>query len=152
MSDRCCLPRNTLQPLRDRPEFEWSLPKQRGSAGVAAEQAETKAGRTHIFLVSSSELQRLSPESHVTVNDPLGESFPKAAPESLSHPDDLLTPREQEVLRLIAEGRSTKQIAAQLGIAFMTAVCHRTHIMEKLGIHELAGLVRYAVRKKLIEA
>ena len=62
-----------------------------------------------------------------------------------------LTPRETEVLKLIAEGLSTKQIAAQLGISFKTAVSHRSRIMAKLDIHEVASLVRYAIRKKLIE-
>ena len=62
-----------------------------------------------------------------------------------------LTPRETEVLKLIAEGLSTKQIAAQLGVSFKTAASHRSRMMEKLDIHEVASLVRYAVRKKLIE-
>ena len=65
---------------------------------------------------------------------------------------DELTPRETEVLKLIAEGLSSKQIAARLGIAFKTAVSHRTCIMDKLAIHEVAGLVRYAIAQKLIEA
>jgi DNA-binding CsgD family transcriptional regulator len=46
---------------------------------------------------------------------------------------------------LIAAGRPSKQIAADLGISFKTAVTHRTHIMEKLDLHTVAGLVRYAV-------
>lgn len=57
-----------------------------------------------------------------------------------------LTPREVQVLTLIAAGFSTKQIAAFLGIAFKTATCHRCRLMEKLGIHEVAGLTRYAIR------
>ena len=64
---------------------------------------------------------------------------------------DGLTPRETEVLKLMAEGLSSKQIAARLGIAFKTAVCHRSRLMAKLGIHHAPGLVRYAVRQKLIE-
>ena len=62
-----------------------------------------------------------------------------------------LTPRETEVLKLIAEGNSSKQITARLGISFKTVVSHRSRIMGKLGIHEVASLVRYAVREKLIE-
>jgi len=63
---------------------------------------------------------------------------------------DCLTGREVEVLRLIAEGKSTKQVAASLGIAFRTAVCHRYRIFQKLQIHETASLVRLAVRAGLV--
>ena len=62
-----------------------------------------------------------------------------------------LTQREREVLRLVAEGLSSRKIALQLGISFKTVTTHRYRIMEKLAIHEVAGLVRYALRKGLIE-
>ena len=58
-----------------------------------------------------------------------------------------LTPREGEVLKLIASGLSTKEIALSLGISFKTAACHRSRLMDKLGIHEVAGLTRYAVER-----
>jgi DNA-binding CsgD family transcriptional regulator len=61
------------------------------------------------------------------------------------------TPREIEVLKLIAAGLSTKQIAAALGISFKTAACHRTRLMEKLDIHEVATLTRYAIQNGYIE-
>lgn len=63
-----------------------------------------------------------------------------------------LTPREREVLQLIAEGKTTKEIAVLLGISVKTAEAHRTKIMSKLGTHGVAGLVRYAVRRGFIEA
>ena len=63
-----------------------------------------------------------------------------------------LTPREIEVLKLIAAGLSTKQIAVSLGVAFKTAACHRSRIMDKLGIHEVANLTRYAIRKEYVQA
>ena len=62
-----------------------------------------------------------------------------------------LTGRELEILKLIAEGLTSKQIGRQLGISFKTAIIHRGHIMEKLDVHNVAGLVRYAIREKLIE-
>jgi PAS domain S-box-containing protein len=65
--------------------------------------------------------------------------------------DDILTAREVQVLVLIAIGQSTKQIAATLGIAYKTADAHRTHLMEKLGVHETASIVRYAIRAGLVE-
>ena len=64
---------------------------------------------------------------------------------------DPLTPRERQVLQLIAEGRTTKEIAQLLGMSVKTAESHRSRIMEKLGIHETAGLVRYAIRHGVIE-
>lgn len=62
-----------------------------------------------------------------------------------------LTSRELQVLQLVAEGKSTKEAAALLNISFKTAESHRTRIMEKLNIHETAGLVRYAVRRGLVQ-
>jgi DNA-binding NarL/FixJ family response regulator len=63
---------------------------------------------------------------------------------------DRLTARQREVLQLIAESRTVKQIAQMLGISVKTAETHRAQIMERLGIHDLAGLVRYAIRAGLI--
>jgi DNA-binding NarL/FixJ family response regulator len=67
-------------------------------------------------------------------------------------PHDPISPREREVLQLVAEGKTTKEIAALLNISVKTAESHRMHIMSKLDIHETAGLVRYAIRRGLIQA
>jgi two-component system response regulator NreC len=63
-----------------------------------------------------------------------------------------LTDRERQVITLIAEGNSTKEVAARLGISVKTADCHRTRIMDKLNVHQTANLVRYAIRQGFIEA
>ena len=63
-----------------------------------------------------------------------------------------LTDREQEIVRLIAEGRSSKSVSALLGISVKTVDTHRCTIMKKLGISSIPQIVRYAVRNKLIEA
>jgi len=63
---------------------------------------------------------------------------------------DPLTPRERQVLQLVAEGKTTKESAQLLNISAKTAETHRARIMEKLNIHETAGLVRYAIRRGLI--
>jgi DNA-binding NarL/FixJ family response regulator len=68
---------------------------------------------------------------------------------SVSEP---LTKREMQVLLLICEGRSSKEIGANLGITFKTAVCHRSRLMQKLGVHEVASLVRYAVAQGMLVA
>ena len=62
-----------------------------------------------------------------------------------------LSPRQREVLRLIAEGRTTKQIAQELEISVKTVETHRAQLMERLGIHDVAGLVRYAIIVGIIE-
>jgi PAS domain S-box-containing protein len=61
-----------------------------------------------------------------------------------------LTERERQVLMLIAEGHSTKEAALRLGISYKTADSHRSRILEKLGVHETASMVRYAIRAGLI--
>jgi DNA-binding NarL/FixJ family response regulator len=65
-------------------------------------------------------------------------------------PLDALTPRQREVLQLAAEGLSSKEIAQRLGLSYRTVEAHRAQLMERLGVHDLAGLVRFAVRVGLI--
>lgn len=69
--------------------------------------------------------------------------------EPLSHGLNLLTPRQREVLQLIAEGRTTREIARLLNISVKTVETHRAQLMERLDIHDVAGLVRYAIRAGL---
>ena len=64
---------------------------------------------------------------------------------------ELLTPRQREVLQLIAEGYSTKKIASTLKISVKTVETHRMQLMERLDIHDIAGLVRYAIRVGLVK-
>jgi two-component system, NarL family, response regulator NreC len=66
-------------------------------------------------------------------------------------PPDPLTDRERQVLQLIAEGKTTKEVAVILGVASKTAETHRTKLMQKLDLHSTAALVRYAVRRGFIE-
>ena len=63
---------------------------------------------------------------------------------------DALTPRQREILQLIAEGKSTKEIAFTLSVSVKTVETHRAALMERLGIHDVAGLVVFAVRHNLI--
>jgi DNA-binding NarL/FixJ family response regulator len=61
-----------------------------------------------------------------------------------------LTPRQREILQLIAEGYTTKAIAQRLGLGIKTVETHRVQMMERLDIHDIAGLVRYAIRMGLV--
>ncbi len=63
----------------------------------------------------------------------------------------MLTDREREVLQLIAEGLSSKEIAVMLGVSLKTVDSHRSNLMEKLDIHKVSGLVRFAIRAGLVE-
>jgi DNA-binding NarL/FixJ family response regulator len=65
-------------------------------------------------------------------------------------PAERLTPRERQVLQLVAEGKTTKEIANIMGVSAKTSESHRLRIMHKLGIHTAAGLVRYAIREGLV--
>jgi DNA-binding NarL/FixJ family response regulator len=63
---------------------------------------------------------------------------------------ELLTDREREVLQLLAEGRSNKEVASQLDVGLSTIETHRANLMQKLNLHSTAEIVLYAMRKRLI--
>jgi DNA-binding NarL/FixJ family response regulator len=65
---------------------------------------------------------------------------------------ETLTPRQREILQLIAEGKSTREIASILDVSVKTVETHRAQLMERLGIHDVAGLVRYAIRTGIVTA
>jgi DNA-binding NarL/FixJ family response regulator len=63
---------------------------------------------------------------------------------------DLLTDREREILQLVAEGKANKEVAGLLNIGLTTVETHRTHILQKLGLHSVPELILYAVRKSIV--
>ena len=67
-----------------------------------------------------------------------------------SDPYDGLTDREKQVLKLVAEGKSNKEVASLLGVSVKTAMSHREHVMEKLGLHNRTDLIRFALKKGVI--
>jgi DNA-binding NarL/FixJ family response regulator len=88
----------------------------------------------------------LSPSvSKHLVHDYVGGGVPRLKPRAQ------LTPRQRETLQLIAEGKSTKQIAGLLGVSVKTIETHRAQLMDRLDIHDIAGLVRYAIRHGLVQ-
>jgi DNA-binding NarL/FixJ family response regulator len=62
-----------------------------------------------------------------------------------------LTPREREIIQLLSEGKSNKEVAANLGISSKTVQVHRTNLMRKLGLHSLTDLVHYAIRNNIVQ-
>ena len=115
------------------------LLKQTSAHDVCRAIREVHQGRTFFSPSISKRQDRLNPQS-------LGRSGllkKKAAG---------LTSREMEVLQLIAEGKANKETAAELGIGTKTVEKHREHLMEKLDIHDTAGLTRYAISAGIIES
>jgi DNA-binding CsgD family transcriptional regulator len=117
-----------------------------GWTGMDRQALESRLNRLHLLLIDRGILEADADPGERPKFASL-KTLPVAIRENHS---DGLTRREREVLKCIAEGHSTKQVAGQLGIAFKTAACHRYRIMDKLGIHDTASLVRYAIRAGLI--
>ncbi|MGA2555264.1 MAG: response regulator transcription factor [Verrucomicrobiota bacterium] len=115
------------------------LLKQTSSHEVCRAIREVHQGRTFFSPSISRRQDRLHPDSL----DRTGSLTKKAAQ---------LTPREMEVLQLIAEGKANKETASELGIGIKTVEKHREHLMEKLDIHDTAGLTRYAIATGIIES
>jgi DNA-binding NarL/FixJ family response regulator len=114
------------------------LLKQSSSHEVCRAIREVFEGKTFFSPVISRRLNRLRPQSP----NHAGMARPQAAQ---------LTSREMEVLQLIAEGKANKEAAGQLGIGLKTVEKHREHLMQKLDIHDTAGLTRYAISAGIIE-
>ena len=87
--------------------------------------------------------------SAVLAQNMLSDMVTQLHPQSTT-PEISLTSRQREVLKLVAEGSSTKRIAIQLNLSVKTVDTHRTNLMNQLGIHDLAGLVRYAIRNGIV--
>ena len=115
------------------------LLKQTSAHEVCRAIREVHQGKTFFSPSISRRLDRLHPPSP----DRMGVFNKKAAQ---------LTSRELEVLQLIAEGKANKETAAELGIGTKTVEKHREHLMEKLDIHDTAGLTRYAISAGIIES
>ena len=88
--------------------------------------------------------------THVLVaRQPFGAQPHQSEPGKGTPPSEMLTPREREVLQLIAEGLTSKEIASRLGCALKTVETHRTNILRKLDLHSVAALTKYAIREGL---
>ncbi len=111
----------------------YVLKKSAGSELANAVRAAHRGG-----LVLDPEVARAAME----------EAGPKAPAEA--DPYEALTDREKQVLKLVAEGLSNKEVAEALGISVKTAMTHREHVMEKLGLHNRTELVRFALKKGVI--
>jgi DNA-binding NarL/FixJ family response regulator len=114
-----------------------------GASGYLLKDAATAELEMALKSVSMGQFY-LSPAISRQVVD----NFLRGGPMGL----DLLTPRQREILQLIAEGKGTRDIAETLHLSVKTVETHRAQLMERLDIHDVAGLIRYALRKGLITA
>jgi len=115
-----------------------------GAAGYLLKDAAREELLTAIRTVAQGETYLSSQISPLLMRDDVGG-------EHLERPLDRLSPRQLQVLKLIAEGRTTKQIALALNISIKTVETHRTRLMERLEIYEVASLVRFAIKSGLIK-
>jgi DNA-binding NarL/FixJ family response regulator len=114
-----------------------------GASGYLLKDAATAELEMALKSVSMGQFY-LSPAISRQVVD----NFLRGGPSGL----ELLTPRQREILQLIAEGKGTRDIAETLHLSVKTVETHRAQLMDRLDIHDVAGLIRYALKKGLITA
>ena len=120
-----------------------------GVAGFLVKQTSS-----HVLAAAIREVQKGNTFFSPSIARRLHGRDPKSLPRrgQLKKRINRLSPRELEVLQLIAEGKPNKQVAAELGVTFKTVDKHRQHLMSKLDIHDIAGLTRYAISAGIIES
>jgi DNA-binding NarL/FixJ family response regulator len=122
------------------------------SAGARGFMLKSDAGKD--LLVAVEGLQQGRPFFSARVADYVLQHYHRrgtASGEPVPSPSSTLTAREREVLQLLVEGQSNKEVASSLGIGVKTAEAHRANLMKKLGVHSMSELVRYAIRNKIVE-
>jgi DNA-binding NarL/FixJ family response regulator len=118
-------------------------------AGAHGYVLKTDAGRTLVEAIRAllRHQEFLTERVHVVAERGAGSR--RAA--AVTRASGRLTPREREVLQLLTEGKSNKEVGVVLGVTTKTAETHRAHILAKLNLHSMSELVRYAIRNRIIE-
>jgi two-component system response regulator NreC len=143
---RKALPGIRILVLSQYESKEYVIPLLRaGAAGYIAKRARASELADAIRAVYF-EGAFLPPNIARAVVD--GAATPGA--EAASHP--VLTEREVEIVRLVADGLSSREIADRLCLSVRTVDTHRSHILEKIGVHSIAELIKYAIREGIVEA
>lgn len=128
-------------------------------AGARGFLLKSDAGRDLVSAVEAMQLQRtfFTPRVSQMVlsgfldRDKQDDQEIKKAPPRQDVAGDVLTSREREVIQLLAEGKTSKEVAVALNLSVKTAETHRTNLMRKLGLHSVADLTRYAVRNGIVQ-
>jgi DNA-binding NarL/FixJ family response regulator len=121
-------------------------------AGARGYVLKTDAGRDLVSAVEALRRNKTfftSKVAQMVIDGYLRRKPQKHDPES---PRDRLTPRQREIIQLLAEGKSSKEVAVALNLSVKTAETHRANIMMRLNCHSVSELVRYAIRNKIIDA
>ena len=119
-------------------------------AGARGFLLKSDAGRDLVAAVEA--LQRHKTFFTSKVAEMVLESFLKSKPRPADQAErEILTPREREIVQLLAEGKSTKEVAVALGLSVKTAETHRSNIMRKLNLHSISELVLYTVRNNIVQ-
>ena len=123
-------------------------------AGARGFLLKSDAGRDLVAAVEALESQKtfFTPRvSQMVLDGFLNREKKRSEIEDVANSSgDLLTAREREVIQLLAEGRTSKEVAVTLNLSVKTAETHRTNLMRKLGLHSVADLTRYAVRNGIV--
>jgi DNA-binding NarL/FixJ family response regulator len=149
----------TRQILKEAPHTEVLILTMHNTEEVAREAL--RAGAHSVVLKSDADDELVAAVQALRAHKPyltpqvtafvLDRYLGKAAKENVSSAG-LLTSREREVIQLVSEGKSNKEVAAALGVGVKTVEAHRASVMHKLRLHSVSELVRYAIRNKIVEA
>jgi DNA-binding NarL/FixJ family response regulator len=132
-------------------EYVWQALRA-GASGYLLKDAGMAELEIAVKAVARGETYLSPPISKQVISDYMHRTGGEPEPGGGSaHELDRLTPRQREILQLIAEGSTTQAIAQKLDISIKTVETHRTQLMERLNIHDIAGLVRYAIRVGLVK-
>jgi DNA-binding NarL/FixJ family response regulator len=121
-------------------------------AGIRAYVMKSDSDRDLIIAVET--LAKHKPFFTPSATEVILGEFNKGATQTAELPEtvsDRITPREREIVKLLAEGKSSREVATSLNISLKTAETHRSNLMRKLNLHTVSELVRYAVRNEIIE-
>lgn len=119
------------------------------AAGARGFVMKNDAGR--VLVTAIEQLSQHRPFFTSSISEMILNGFLNPAPPAGRKPRSPLTAREREILQLIAEGKSTKEVATLLAISVKTAETHRVNLMRKLGLHSVGELVRYAIRNEIVQ-
>jgi DNA-binding NarL/FixJ family response regulator len=151
----------TIEIRRDCPEAKIIVLTQYGDreyvhrflrAGVSGYVLKKAAGADLVAAIRAVARGGLVLDPEVARDAVTGEAARPAELASEADPYEKLTDREKQVLKLVAEGRSNKEVAQLLGISVKTAMSHREHVMDKLNVHSRTDLIRFALRCGVIRA
>lgn len=132
-------------------EYVWKALRM-GAKGYLLKDAGMAELELAVKAVVRGETYLSPPISRQVISDYVSRVSSDQEKQSLTGQEtERLTPRQREILRLIAEGYTTQAIAQKLDISIKTVETHRTQLMERLDIHDIAGLVRYAIRIGLVK-